>query len=93
MSIDSADKCAGFERYSLIFQPKIEIFQIFTGKIEIPSTPLVTSSVLLTLLTDIILSQAPDSEDAETKEIFENNLKDVMNIIGTIVKGLDVNVK
>ncbi|CAI2350209.1 unnamed protein product [Caenorhabditis sp. 36 PRJEB53466] len=66
---------------------------VLKGKIEIPSKPLVTSKELLTHLTNIILSRTPSSNAPEIVEIFENNLRDVLNIIDTIVNGLDVNVK
>lgn len=66
---------------------------VLKGKLTIPSSYVVTSTNLLNLLTNVILARAPPENDEKLKETFEANLGDVMNIMETLVNGLDVNVK
>uniref|UniRef100_A0A1I7UZ85 Ubiquitin carboxyl-terminal hydrolase n=1 Tax=Caenorhabditis tropicalis TaxID=1561998 RepID=A0A1I7UZ85_9PELO len=67
---------------------------VLKGKLVIPpSAAHVSSSELLTLLTNYLLACAPSEEDKLRKECYENNLEGVMNLMDTLVDGLDVNVK
>ncbi|EFP11761.1 hypothetical protein CRE_26757 [Caenorhabditis remanei] len=64
---------------------------VLKGKVTIPAVYVVTSTELLNLLSNVILSAEPSNQ--KTKEIYEANLRDVMNLMPTLVNGLDVNVK
>uniref|UniRef100_A0A8R1ECT9 Ubiquitin carboxyl-terminal hydrolase n=2 Tax=Caenorhabditis japonica TaxID=281687 RepID=A0A8R1ECT9_CAEJA len=64
---------------------------VLKGKIEIPPNYAINSKDLLNLLTNLILWRVPTSDD--DVETYENNLRDVLTILPTIVNGLDVNVQ
>lgn len=80
-------------KISLFCQFLLKKLQKIAGKLTIPSSYVVTSTNLLNLLTNVILARAPPENDEKLKETFEANLGDVMNIMETLVNGLDVNVK
>ncbi|EGT56147.1 hypothetical protein CAEBREN_19038 [Caenorhabditis brenneri] len=64
---------------------------VLKGKVVIAAGETASSTELLTILTNFILTLEPP--DNKTKETFEKNFAGVMNLMDKLLTGLNVNVK